>query len=96
MSPGVPKIDHDGVALQICERGRECSEALADLKSIRTAEAGNDAQSRSAGDCQCLAREHGCADRATAEAVRDASVIEFEIQQIRDRAALHVAVDKHD
>ncbi|HVC05014.1 MAG TPA: hypothetical protein VND88_10095 [Candidatus Acidoferrales bacterium] len=92
----MPKIDDDGVALHVPERGRDRSETFADLKSVSAAESRDDPQPRTAGDGERLSRQDSSGDRPTAEAIREASIVESEVEQIRDRSALHVGVHQYD
>ena len=94
MGPWMAEIDHHGVTVKASECWTNRTETVADLQPIRAAQPRDDTEPRSAGHRYRLRTENSRGHRPIAETICKTSIIQSQVEQIRDRATLHVAINQ--
>src|SRR5579864_6630737 len=85
--------DHD-IARKSAERRTKRSQTIADLQTVGAAQSWDYSQPRSVGHRNRLSGQHIRRYASVAKAVGKTTLIEPEIEEIRDSAPFHVAVDQ--
>ena len=96
MGPRMAEIDHHGVAVKASEGWTNRTQAVAYLQPIRAAQPRDHTKPRSTGHRYGLRIQNSRGHWPIAETVCKTSIIESQVEQIRDRATLHVTVNQDD
>jgi hypothetical protein len=92
--PWVSEIDDDSVTWEFTECGSNRTKTVSDLQAIGAPESRDDTQPGPIWYGYGLSLQHSGRHRPVAETIRKTPAIKSEIEQVRDRAPFHVAIDK--
>lgn len=90
------KVDNHDIASEFAKGGAHCAKTLTDIKAIGAPQTRDDTEGGTVRDGNRLRSEHGCRHWPVAEAIGKTTIIQPQVQQVSNRAALHIAVDEHD
>lgn len=90
----MPEIDDDDIAGKSTERRANRSQTVADLQTVGAAQPWDYSQPRPVGHRNRLSRQNIRRHGSIAKAVGKATIVKPEIEEVRDGAPLHVAIDE--